>query len=52
MFRLSSLSYHQVVSLYRENYIMYDMIQYDNLKGNYAIAMQIPTSTNSILENN
>jgi len=28
MFRLSSLGHHQVVSLYRGNYTMYDMMQY------------------------
>jgi len=32
MFRLSSLSYHQVVSLYRGNYTIYGMIKYVNIK--------------------
>jgi len=28
MFLLSSLGHHQIVSLYRGNYTMYDLIQY------------------------
>jgi len=34
MFRLSSPDHHQVVSLYRGNYTMHDMMQYVNIKIN------------------